>query len=158
MNGQNASSALECAEKSFESVIQVAEPPSANWTVLNSSHWNDQSDALCMRGGRKPAWTIVMDRMDAGAWKQVADLANELRANYTGKGLEYIYIQAQNFYVQTPSEQAEYGGSYPWRSAKTHLLMGLQYIDPTFDPVAEAWGTKVRQLFRDSAEIDQPGA
>ena len=157
-DGQNASAVLERAQNLFEHVIHAAERPNADWTLLHNGHWNDGSDALCARGGRKPAWTVVMDRLDAGAFKEMVDAAKELRSKYTGKGLELIWIQAQNYYVQSESEQNQFGGSYPWRGSKTHLAMLLQYSDSAFDEIADAWGTKIRNIFRESAGRDQPGA
>jgi FAD/FMN-containing dehydrogenase len=107
---------------------------------------NFANDPLCVKGGRKPSYGAGLGKMVPETWRAIWNEYTEYVKN-TAVANSSVFVECYSF--ETARKFPDSSSSYPFRSTvKFTTLVNNWYTDPSLDGVAEAFGTKIRDLWR----------
>ncbi|TVY33309.1 FAD-linked oxidoreductase [Lachnellula subtilissima] len=107
---------------------------------------NFANDPLCGKGGRKPSYGSGLSQMDPATWRSIW---NEYVSYVANPAVGNSSVFAECYSFETAKQFPDSSSSYPFRSTiKYTTLVNNWYTDASLDPVAEAFGIKIRELWR----------
>lgn len=129
----------------FASLYTVG--PVADMTsVIPYNEWNAGSAPFCVRGGRKPSYGAGFSRMDPGTWRAIW---NEYTAFLTNPGTGNSTVLLEAYSLSKAQSLPDSSSSFPLRSKVRFNGVAIAwYDDPGLDVKAEAFGSRVRDLWR----------
>ena len=137
-------------EKAFASIFAVG--PVSNTSAENEyPHWNDGAAGFCIKGDRKPSYGAAFARMVPSTWRAVWDEFVEW-AKEPGTADSLVLLEAYS--LQTARSVSSNSSAFPFRSdVNFNAVVIPWYADPKLDAKAEAFGSRVRDLFRATDEL-----
>ena len=132
------------AEQKFASILNIG-PTTNTVAVTPYTHWNDAALGFCIRGGRKPSYGAAMQQMIPSAWRAVwNEFVNFTR--YPGTNQSVVLLEAYSLTNRIKS--LDNTASFPYRQIPFNGAAIPWYSDSSLDPVAEAYGKRVRDVWR----------
>lgn len=129
----------------FASILELG-PATDGTSILPYNHWNDGGDTFCVKGGRKPSYSAGLKHMVPHTWRAVWDQYVAFLQN-NGTGSTSILLEAYSLFKARSVPDSS--SSYPFRSTVNFNAIVIPwYEDPSLDTKAEAFGSKVRDLWR----------
>jgi hypothetical protein len=135
----------------FRSLYDL-EPDVDTTQLLDYVHVNDDTAALCEKGGRKPGWMTGLRTHDYPAFQTIWD---EFVAFVTETGQEYTTVLVECYSNHVAQEIGSEGASYAHRDIEYYAWILFQYEDEEADEVVEGFGARVRDLWRASSGFGQ---
>ncbi|KAJ5245940.1 hypothetical protein N7468_000923, partial [Penicillium chermesinum] len=131
-------------------------PSKDTTTELQYPHWNDGADSFCIKGGYKPSYSVGLARMNPSTWKKAWDeYVSFLGINGTSSSI--VIMEAYS--LDTARAFPESSSSFAWRNHVNFNAVAMPwYYDKHLTPQAEAWGRKLRDLWRSTDGLDAPAA
>ncbi|KAB8263849.1 hypothetical protein BDV32DRAFT_161418 [Aspergillus pseudonomiae] len=129
--------------------------PAEDTTIeLQYPHWNDAAAGFCTKGGYKPAYTVGLARMNPSTWKEVWDeYASYIVQNGTGGSL----ILMEAYSLKKARSIPESSTAFALRNnVNFNAVVIPWYYDTSLRSGAEAFGSKIRDLWRSTDELDSP--
>lgn len=139
-------------EAAFASIFAVG--PVSNMTAFTPyDQFNEGSESFCVKGGRKPSYAAGVATLDPQTWVTVY---NKYVDFLKTPGVQNTTVLMEYY----PSAKADSFGadssSYAFRSTiKMNAVVNTAYVDRSLDPVAESFGSSVRDLWRSSSGLTQ---
>ena len=131
------------AKTKFASILNIG-PVSNGVQITPYTQWNDAATGFCIRGGRKPTYAAGMQQMVPSAWRAVW---NEF-VNFTSNpGTNQSVILMEAYSLTNRNVALDSTASFPYRQVPFNGAAIAWYSDPTLDPVAEAFGNRVRDIW-----------
>ena len=143
-------SALE-GKAVFASIYAVG-PMADETSIVPYDEWNAGSGPFCVKGGRKPSYGADFSKMDPATWRAIWNEYTTFLAANPGTGNTTVLLERYSFdKARTIPDSST---SFPLRSnANFNAVVNTWYADPKLDATAEAFGSKVRDLWRSSASL-----
>lgn len=135
--------------KKFKPIFNVG-PLADSTSVLTQNHWNDGAAGFCTKGGRKPSYGAGMKRMKPAVWRAVW---NEFVKFTSNPGTETSAILMEAYSLDKAQSFPDSSSAFPFRHVPFNAIAIPSYTDKSFDPVAEAFGSKVRDLWWANSDI-----
>ena len=139
-------------EAAFASIFAVG--PVSNMTAFTPyDQLNEGSESFCVAGGRKPSYAAGVTQLDPHAWVTIYDKYVDFLKT---PGVQNTTVLMEYY----PSPRADAfsvaSSSYAFRSSiKMNAIVNTAYVDSSLDPVAESFGSSVRDLWRSSSGLPQ---
>lgn len=137
----------------FDSIFQVGPiSDGTTWTPYNMV--NAGSGTFCAPGGRKPSYGAATTKLDPGTFRSIWNEFNDfLSKNGPGKvGNSSVLMEAYS--LGLADTLGDESSAYAWRSTnRFNLVATAWYADAVFDPVGEAFGSKIRNLLRSTGGL-----
>ncbi|KAI9645413.1 hypothetical protein NHQ30_006152 [Ciborinia camelliae] len=132
-------------QAAFASILDIG-PVVTDMKVYPYLQSNYANDPHCGKGGRKPSYGAGLGQMVPETWRAIWNEYTEYVKN-PAVGNSAVFAECYSF--ETAKKFPDSSSSYPFRSTvKFTTLVNNQYTDPSLDQAAEAFGTKVRDLWR----------
>lgn len=131
--------------------IFAAGPVTDGTTIVPYNQWNAAGDTFCIKGMRKPAYGVSMNRMDPATWRAIWNQyvgflgANPRSGNST--------IRAECYSIYKSQSYPRFSSSYPFRDVKCHGVVIPWYANSSLDTEANPFGSKVRDLWRSADNL-----
>ena len=133
------------AEVAFAPILKLG-PTSNEAQEIPYSQWSNWSESFCQKGGRKPAYGASLAQLDPETWRAVFEEFKAFIAANPGTGNSSIL--AENYPLEKAIEIGSATSSYPFRNIRSHVVAIPWYTNASFDATANAFGSKVRDLWR----------
>ncbi|KAI4281852.1 MAG: hypothetical protein L6R35_005544 [Caloplaca aegaea] len=131
------------ARRRFAPILDIG-PLSEMTAVTPYNHWNDGAAQFCIRGARKPAYAAGMLHMLPTVWRAVW---NEF-VNFTrNTGTESSIVLMEAYSLGKGRSVPDDASSFPYRQVTFNAVTIPWYSNVSLDPVAEAYGRRVRDLW-----------
>lgn len=141
----------ETAGKAAFASIYAVGPSSDGTAVTPYNEWNADGDSFCIKGGRKPSYGAGFANMVPATWRAIWNAYTAFLAN-PGTGNSTILVEAYSLF--TARSRPDSSSSFPFRSTVNYNAVAIPfYADSSLDPVAEAFGSKVRDLWRSTDNL-----
>ena len=108
------------------------------------NQWNSGADPICTRGGRKPSYAAGMLHMLPRVWRAVW---NEFVRFTENPGTEHSIILMEAYSLGKGRSVADSASAFPFRQVTFNAVAIPWYSDTKLDPVAEAYGRRVRDIW-----------
>ncbi|KAL8942525.1 MAG: hypothetical protein Q9216_001626 [Gyalolechia sp. 2 TL-2023] len=131
------------ARQKFASILNIG-PLSEMSAITPYNHWNDGAAIFCERGGRKPTFSAGMLQMIPTVWRAVW---NEFVQFTSNVGTEQSVILMEAYSLDKAGNVPNNASSFPHRQIKFQAIAIAWYSNASLDPVAEAYGRRVRDLW-----------
>lgn len=105
---------------------------------------NSGSDIFCTKGGRKPTYSAGLATAEP---RILRETWNEYLKFLENPGTGNSLILLEGYPVEGPIANSDSAAASPLRSVKFHAIAITWYNDTSLDPVAEAFGSKVRDMW-----------
>ena len=133
----------------FASLLDLG-PMSDGTGVMPYDVWNAAGDVFCQRGGRKPAYSANVRKLDPAAWRRAWDAyeafyAANPEANQTTV-LTECYSTAKSVEIGGEGQSA-----YPWRDVRCYAIAIPWYTSPELDDKANEFGRELRSIWAESS-------
>ena len=120
-------------------------------SFVTYDHLNDGSDSFCVKGMRKPSYGAGLNQMDPATWRAVY---NEYVNFLKNPGTQMSAVLMEYYSLTKAQMLPDSSSSYAFRhTVKFNALVIPWYSDATLDPVAEAFGSRVRDLWRGTDNV-----
>ena len=141
-------------EEAFEPVLKLG-PTSNGATETPYDQWGAFADSFCIKGPRKPSYGVSISRqgLEPAVWRAVYDEFKTFVAAYPAAG--NTTILAEYYPVQKAVQLASDTSSYPFRDVPIHIVAIPSYTDTNLDRPANAFGARVRDLYRGGDGLNQ---
>ena len=137
--------------KAFASIFAVG-PFNDTTAETPYNQWSDGGDVFCLRGQRKPSYGAGFLRMVPSTWRAIWNEYLKFLEN-PGTGSSIILLEAYSLAkAQTFSQSSS---AFANRDIKFNAVAIAWYTDESLDPKAEAFGSKVRDLWRSTAQLPE---
>ena len=127
--------------------------------IVNNIEWqpynvmNAGSEPFCIKGGRKPAFGAGLSRIDPKAARQIWIEYNEF---IKAPGANRTAVLMEKYPLEKAKNYGDDSSAYPFRSSLEWIAVAIPwYEDPSLDEKAEAFGSKVRKIWRLTSGFDQ---
>ena len=138
-------------EAAFAPILDIG-PVSNDMQVYPYLQTNAANDPLCVKGGRKPSYGAGLGQLVPETWRAIW---NEYTAYVQNTAVANSSVFVECYSFETAKKFPDSSSSYPFRSTvKFTTLVNNWYTDATLDPVAEAFGTRVRDLWRSTDGLE----
>jgi hypothetical protein len=142
------SSSAEIGRQAFRLLYDL-EPISDSTTVVAYDHINDDTVALCEKGGRKPGWfTGLRGEYDYPTWETIM---NEFVAFVNDTGLDGTTILVECYDNDALRAIGNKYSSYAHRAIDYYAWILFSYEDTVLDSTVEQFGSRVRDLWRSTS-------
>lgn len=129
----------------FSSILNIG-PLNDSTQEYPYTQANFANDPLCGKGGLKPSYGAGLAQMVPATWRTIW---NEYTEYVKDPAVANSSVFVECYSNVAPLKLPDSSSSYPFRSTiKYTSLVNNWYKDPSLDPVAEAFGIKVRDLWR----------
>ncbi|TGO55564.1 hypothetical protein BCON_0090g00070 [Botryotinia convoluta] len=129
----------------FASILDIG-PVVTDMQVYPYLQSNHANDPLSGKGGRKPSYGAGLGQMVPETWRAIWNGYTEYIKN-PAVGNSSVFVECYSF--ETAKKFPDSSSSYPFRSTVKYIaLVNNKYTDASLDQAAEAFGTKVRDLWR----------
>jgi len=119
------------------------------WSPYNQI--NAGSESFCIKGGRKPSYGAGFAKMDPPTWRAIWNQYNKFLQN---PGTEKTTVLVERYALQKAKSIGDASSSYAFRSSMEYNAAAITwYADPSLDTKAEAFGSTVRNLWRQSSNL-----
>ena len=130
----------------FTSLYAVG--PIADMTsVLPYNEWNVGSAPFCAKGDRKPSFGAGFSQMEPGTWRAIWNEYTAFLKKNPGSRSSYVLLEAYSL----DKAKSLQGSSLPSAlrsSIRFNGVVTAWYDDPALDAAAQAFGSRVRDLWR----------
>ncbi|KAI4141972.1 MAG: hypothetical protein L6R39_005126 [Caloplaca ligustica] len=131
------------ARQKFSTIL--AQGPVADMTAITQyNHWNDGAAGFCIKGGRKPSYGAGMLQLKPKVWRAVWTEFVEFTAN---PGTENSVILMEAYSLGKGRSLPDDSSAFPFRQVTFNAAAIPWYSDPKLDPIADAYGKKVRGIW-----------
>lgn len=141
----------ETGRTAFKSIFDL-EPTSVTSSVAPYAHWNDANIVFCERGGRKPAFSTAITKMNPQVWPQIWDAYTAFQAKGPNSA---ILIERYNLTAARAANAAATAFNPALRDVFAHAIVIPWYDDAGLDSEALAFGQHVRSLWSDAPDPTQ---
>ena len=141
-------------EEAFKPLLKLG--PASNGAVETPyDQWGAFAASFCMKGPRKPTYGVSISRegLAPATWTGLYNEFKSFIADYPAAGSTTIL--AEYYPVQKAVQLASDTSSYPFRKVPIHIVAVPSYTDANLDGPANAFGARVRDLFRKGDELKQ---
>ncbi|KAL8872691.1 MAG: hypothetical protein Q9174_001725 [Haloplaca sp. 1 TL-2023] len=130
----------------FKSLLDIG-PYKDSTAHIPYNEWNTAADTFCIKGGRKPSYGAGFGKMDPATWRQIWNAYVEF-LKIPGTGYSSILTECYSLtYAQSLNAQ---DSAFANRQVRFNGAAIPYYMDPAIDEQAQAFGEKVRALWRAS--------
>lgn len=137
------------ARQKFATLLGLG--PVADTTAITSyPHWNDGAAGFCIRGGRKPAYAAGMLHLKPAVWRAVW---NEFVKFTSNPGTDQSVVLMEAYSLGKGRSVGDSSSSFPYRQVTFNAAVLPWYYDAGLDPVAEAYGKRVRDLWWSNSDL-----
>lgn len=128
----------------FRSLLDAG-PYNNTMTEIPYTEWNTAANEFCIKGGRKPSYGAGFGQMVPSTWRQVWNAYVDF-LKIPGTGNSVILTECYSLaYAQSFPKSAS---SFANRDVRFNGAAIPWYTDPALDTQAEAFGSRVRDLWR----------
>lgn len=131
------------ARQKFARILEIG-PLSDTTAVTPYNHWNDGAEGFCIRGGRKPSYGAGMLHLLPAVWRGVWNEFVEFTKN---PGTESSIILMEAYSLGKGRSVPDDASAFPYRQVTFNAAALPWYSNASLDPVAEAYGRRVRDLW-----------
>ena len=139
------------ARTKFASILNIG-PTTESMAITPYPHWNDGAKGFCIKGGRKPTFAAGMLHMIPTVWRAVYDEFVNFTKN---PGTEQSVILMEAYSLGKGREVPEAATAFANRQVTFNAAALSSYTNASLDPVAEAYGKRVRDIWW--GNDDMPG-
>ena len=137
------------ARQKFASILNLG-PVADTTAIVAYPHWNDGAAGFCIRGERKPAYAAGMLHMKPAVWRAVW----KEYVNFTSNpGTNQSVVLMEAYSLGKGRSVPDTSSSFPHRQVTFNTAALPWYSDPVLDPVAEAYGQKVRSIWWANSDL-----
>ncbi|KAI4255395.1 MAG: hypothetical protein LQ352_002597 [Teloschistes flavicans] len=130
--------------KAFQSLLAL-KPYKDSTAHIPYDQWNTAANAFCIKGGRKPTYGAGFGKMDPATWRAIWNAYVDF-LKLPGTGYSTILTECYSLtYAQSIMKSTS---SFANRDVRFNGAVIPNYQDPNLDLEAEAFGSKVRALWR----------
>lgn len=135
----------------FRSLLEIG-PYNDTTAEVPYTKWNAAADPLCIKGGRKPSYGAGFGQMVPSTWRHIWNAYVE-SLEIPGMGNSFILTECYSLaYAQSvPKSSSSFGN----RDVRFNGAAIPVYTDAALDAQAEAFGSKVRDLWRATDGYDR---
>lgn len=131
--------------------LYAVEPIADLTSVVPYNEWNAGSAPFCVKGGRKPSFGAGFSKMVPETWRAIWDEYTAFLAANPGSGNSTVLLEAYS--LGKARSLPDSSASFPFRSRNRFNAVAIAwYDDPALDALAEAFGSKVRDLLWRTAD------
>ena len=135
--------------KAFASILAVG-PFNDTTAEKPYNQWNTGGDGFCIKGQREPSYGAGFLRMVPSTWRTIWNEYIKFLEN-PGTGSSIVLLEA---YSLTKAQSiSKSSSSFANRDVKFNAVAIAWYTDESLDPKAEAFGSKVRDLWRSTSQL-----
>lgn len=127
-------------------------PDQDTTTLLEYNHINDDTEFLCEDGGRKPGWFTGLRYFDYPTFQTIWD---EFVAFVSSTGLEGTTILIECYSTDVLRKIDAGSTSYAHRDIDYYAWILFNFAEEESDPLVEAFGSRVRELWRSASGFEQ---
>ena len=128
----------------FKSLLDL-QPYKDITAYIPYTEWNTAANSFCIKGGRKPSYGAGFSQMVPATWRQIWNAYVEF-LKIPGTGFSSILTECYSLtYAQSMQKSSS---SFANRDVRFNGAAIPYYQDPALDKQAEAFGAKVRDLWR----------
>lgn len=131
------------ARQKFASLLKIG-PVKDTTAVTPYNHWNDGAAGVCTRGGRKPSYGAGMLHMRLTTWRAVWI---EFVKFTSIPGTELSTVLMEAYSLGKGRSVPDSSSAFPYRQVTFNAVAIPWYSDAKLDPVATAYGNKVRDIW-----------
>lgn len=143
-----AGSAAE-GKAAFASLYALG-PAADQMAEVPYSKVNDATDGLCTKGGRKPGYSAGIAKLDPKTWRETWEMYLEF-LKIPGTGNSGIIVEG--YPVDKPKPVSNSPSAYSFGSVPFWSLAVPWYNETSLDPIAEAFGSKLRDMWYTSGGL-----
>ena len=125
--------------------------------IVESTAWvpyneiNGASEAFCTKGGRKPTYGAGIGTLDPKTWREVWEEYQEFMKT---PGVGNSIILTEVYPLKDASLMGDDSAAYAFQSSVMYnAAVSLSYDDPSLDGKAQAFGSRVREMWRSSSAL-----
>lgn len=122
-------------------------------SVLPYNEWNAAADGFCIKGGRKPSYSVGFQSMVPATWRAIW---NEFIAFLKNPGTGSTVVLVEAYSLQVGETIPASSTSFSNRNIRFNSAAIPWYANKSLDAVAEGFGCKVRELLRSTDGLPQP--
>lgn len=112
---------------------------------LSYDQWNTAANSFCIKGGRKPSYGAGFDEFSPSTWRQIWNAYVDF-LKIPGTGYSTVLTECYSLsYAQSIPKSTS---SFANRDIRFNGAVIPWYTDPSLDAQAQAFGSKVRDLWR----------
>ena len=128
----------------FKSILDIG-PFNDTTTELPYNEWNSGADGFCIKGERKPSYAAGFLHMVPTTWRQIWN-AYIAFLQHPGTGSSVVFVECYSLgkAQSIPTSSASFAN----RDVRFNGVAIPWYADRNLDPIAEAFGSEVRELWR----------
>ncbi|KAL8738824.1 MAG: hypothetical protein Q9181_000428 [Wetmoreana brouardii] len=128
----------------FKSLLDI-QPYKDGTAHIPYTEWNTAANIFCIKGGRKPSYGAGFSRMDPATWRQIWNAYVDF-LKIPGTGSSTILTECYSLtYAQSVQKSTS---SFANRDVRFNGAAIPYYQNASLDAAAEAFGSKVRDLWR----------
>lgn len=137
----------------FDPVLQVGPlVDNTAWTPYNQV--NAGSGPFCVPGDRKPSYGAAAAQLDPATWRTIWNEFNHFVTTNGGDKVGNSTVLMEAYSLDAAKAKGDESSSSTWRSTNTfNMVATAWYKDASFDPVAQAFGSKIRDLMRNTGNL-----
>jgi hypothetical protein len=131
------------AKKQFSKLFELG--PVMNMCAPTPyNEMNRVSNDACVKGGRKPMFSVGLETLDLERTKEIWSLWIGFTAKYDDA--KRCVVLVENYGYEKTREVAEEETAFPHRNCSHHFVGIVHYEDPGLDEAAEKYGEKFREI------------
>ncbi|KAL8654624.1 MAG: hypothetical protein Q9226_003359 [Calogaya cf. arnoldii] len=131
------------ARRKFASLLDIG-PMIDTTAIVPQNHWNDGAAKFCIRGDRKPAYAAGMLHMLPAVWRAVWEEFVKFTTN-PGTNQSIVLMEAYSLGKGRSVPDSE--SAFPYRQVTFNAVAIPWYSNASLDPIAEAYGRRVRNIW-----------
>lgn len=116
------------------------------------NEWNAGTDFLCIEGERKPSYGAGILQMAPSTWRSIW---SEFVAFLKNPGTGSTVIVLEAYSLQLAQSIPASSASFANRHIRFNAAAVVWYSNSTLDPIAESFGSKVRDLWRSTSMLPE---
>lgn len=105
---------------------------------------NKASEKACAKGGRKPIFSVGLERSDVGKMKEIWNQWVSYTAEHENANRSIVLLESYGY--GKVHEVAVEETAYPHRNCHYHLVARMEYSDSALDGAVKKYGDKVREI------------
>jgi hypothetical protein len=131
------------AKKQFSKFFELG-PVMNMCTPTPYNEINRPSREVCVKGGRKPTFSVSLEKLDLEKTKEIWNLWVAFTAKYDDSKRSIVLVE--NYGYEKTREVAGEETAFPHRDCNHHFVGIPHYEDPGLDEAAEEYGKKFREI------------
>jgi hypothetical protein len=135
----------ESGKEAFKCFFDIG-PVVDTTAVVPYTQWNTGGDAFCLHSGRKPAFTVGLDRVDPKTWRNAWNKFVEFQKKPTAETSALLLENYPNSETATSKTSA----AFHHRAVRFNAVILPWYTDESLDEEAIKCGKEIRELLRNN--------